>query len=40
MELVQQASAFDHDKLLFEIKYDGFRALAYIEDGCGWRTAS
>jgi bifunctional non-homologous end joining protein LigD len=27
------ASPFDHDEWLFEIKHDGFRALAYIEDG-------
>lgn len=33
MELVQQASPFDHDDWLFEIKHDGFRALAYIENG-------
>jgi bifunctional non-homologous end joining protein LigD len=33
MELMQQASPFDHDDWIFEIKHDGFRALAYIEDG-------
>ena len=33
MELIQQASPFDHDGWLFEIKHDGFRSLGYIEDG-------
>jgi bifunctional non-homologous end joining protein LigD len=33
MELVQQPAAFDHDDWLFEVKHDGFRALAYIENG-------
>jgi ATP-dependent DNA ligase len=23
----------DHDDWIFELKYDGFRALAYIKDG-------
>ena len=27
------AAAFDHPDWLFELKHDGFRALAYIEDG-------
>ena len=34
MELVQQKTPFDHPEWLFEIKYDGFRSLAYVEDGC------
>ena len=34
MELVRQKTPFDHPDWLFEIKYDGFRSLAYIEDGC------
>ncbi len=33
VKLVQQSSPFDHDEWLFEIKHDGFRALAYIDDG-------
>ena len=33
MELVQQTQPFDHDDWLFEIKHDGFRALAFIENG-------
>ena len=32
MELVQQPTPFDHPYWFYEIKYDGFRALAYIED--------
>ena len=27
------ASAFDHEDWVFELKHDGFRALAYVEDG-------
>jgi ATP-dependent DNA ligase len=27
------AAPFDHDDFVFELKHDGFRALAYIEDG-------
>jgi bifunctional non-homologous end joining protein LigD len=34
MELVQQTTPFDHPDWLFEIKYDGFRSLADVEDGC------
>lgn len=33
MELLSQALPFNHDDWLFEVKHDGFRALAYIEDG-------
>lgn len=33
MALLPQASPFNHDDWLFEVKHDGFRALAYIEDG-------
>lgn len=33
MELIQQATPFDHHDWIFEIKYDGFRSLAYIENG-------
>jgi len=31
--LAQRPQPFDHPDWIFEIKYDGFRALAYIEDG-------
>ncbi len=34
MELVRQKTPFDHPDWLFEIKYDGFRSLAYVDDGC------
>ena len=27
------AAAFDHEDWIFELKHDGFRAVAYIEDG-------
>jgi bifunctional non-homologous end joining protein LigD len=33
MELIQQATPFDHDEWMFEVKHDGFRAVAYIEHG-------
>ena len=33
MPLVQLREAFDDPEWLFELKYDGFRALAYIERG-------
>ena len=33
MRLAQRPQPFDHQDWIFEIKYDGFRALAYIEDG-------
>ena len=29
----QQAKPFDHPEWLFEVKFDGFRSLAYIDDG-------
>ena len=32
MELVQQSAAFSHEEWIYEIKYDGFRGLAYIQD--------
>jgi ATP-dependent DNA ligase len=35
LTLVRQP--FDHPDFLFELKYDGFRALAYIsEDAANW----
>jgi bifunctional non-homologous end joining protein LigD len=33
LTLVLQKEFFDHPDRLFEIKHDGFRALAVIEDG-------
>src|SRR6266849_2669768 len=33
MRLTQRSNPFDDPDWIFEIKYDGFRALAYIEDG-------
>ncbi len=33
MRLTQQAKPFDHPEWLFEVKFDGFRSLAYIDDG-------
>jgi len=33
MQLSPVAAAFDHPDWLFEIKHDGFRALAYISEG-------
>jgi bifunctional non-homologous end joining protein LigD len=32
MPLAVFSQAFDHPDWLFELKYDGFRALAYIEN--------
>src|SRR5947209_1469233 len=32
MRLTQRSNPFDDPDWIFEIKYDGFRALAYIED--------
>ena len=33
MPLLQRALPFDDPDWIFELKYDGFRALAVIEDG-------
>ena len=33
LPLIQQASPFSDSDWLFEVKYDGWRSLAYIEDG-------
>ncbi len=33
MRLDQQAKPFDHPEWLFEVKFDGFRSLAYIDAG-------
>ena len=27
---------FDHHDSIFELKYDGFRALGYVDSGQGW----
>jgi bifunctional non-homologous end joining protein LigD len=33
MPLQKRPLPFDHPEWIFELKYDGFRALAYIEAG-------
>jgi bifunctional non-homologous end joining protein LigD len=33
MRLARRPKPFDHPDWLYEIKFDGFRALAYVEDG-------
>jgi ATP-dependent DNA ligase len=33
MPLARRAEPFDHEDWLFELKLDGFRALAYVENG-------
>jgi hypothetical protein len=33
MYLARTREAFDHADFVFELKYDGFRALAYVDDG-------
>ena len=33
MPLARLAEPFDHEDWIFELKYDGFRALAHIENG-------
>ena len=33
MPLLKRAAPFDDPNLIFELKLDGFRALAVIEDG-------
>src|SRR5712692_9186270 len=32
-ELLRLRDAFDHEDYLFELKFDGFRPLAYVGDG-------
>ena len=34
LSLIQQPAAFSDPDWLFEVKHDGFRSLAYIQDGC------
>ena len=33
MPLIQFPAPFDDPDSLYEVKFDGFRALAYVEDG-------
>ncbi len=33
MPLARRREAFDHPDWIFELKYDGFRALAFVDDG-------
>ncbi len=33
MPLIQVSAPFDDPDFLYEVKFDGFRALAYIDDG-------
>ena len=33
MRLIRRSKPFDSDDWLFELKHDGFRALAFVEDG-------
>ncbi len=36
MDLIQVSAPFDDADFLYEVKFDGFRALAYVDDGhCG-----
>jgi len=35
MRLSRRSEAFDSDQFIFELKIDGFRALAHIQDGKG-----
>src|SRR5664280_1149803 len=36
MPLARLDAPFDHPDWIFELKYDEFRALAYVEDGTAW----
>lgn len=33
MRLTRQLKPFDHPEWVFELKYDGFRAMCYVEGG-------
>ncbi len=33
MDLIQVSAPFDDSDFLYEVKFDGFRALNYVEDG-------
>ena len=39
INLTRIESLVDHDDFIFELKRDGFRAVAYIENG-GWELVS
>ena len=32
-DLIRLPAAFDHDDFIFELKVDGFRALAFVDEG-------
>ena len=34
LPLITRPTAFDHPDWLFEVKHDGYRALAFIDGGC------
>ena len=36
MRLIRRPEPFDHPEWIFELKLDGFRALAYLENGGGY----
>ncbi len=36
MQLALLRAPFDHPDWIFELKYDGFRALAYVQNGAAW----
>ena len=40
MPVGRKAQPFDHPDWFFELKYDGFRALAYVDDCGGTRMIS
>ena len=33
MELIQKSTPFDHAEWIYEVKHDGFRSLAYVQNG-------
>ena len=33
LDLIQQPKPFSHPDWLFEVKHDGYRAVAYVENG-------
>jgi ATP-dependent DNA ligase len=39
MPLASLNAPFDHPDWIFELKYDGFRALAYIDSGQCWMVS-
>ena len=36
MPLASLHAPFDHQDWIFELKYDGFRALGYVDSGLCW----